>query len=81
MTKMAIILIYGKNILKFFTHVLTFVLNASDSGTGKPMSSKLGMQHRGHWLYLVYSNDDLWLTLADFTTRSIECCSGIQWTL
>ena len=44
---MAVMPIYGKKDLKFFI-----------SGTEKPMTLKLGIQHWGLWLYLVYSNDD-----------------------
>ena len=45
MTKMAVMLIYGKNL-----NIL--------SGTKKPMILKLGMQHRVLEYYQVYSNGD-----------------------
>ena len=48
---LAVIPKYGKNNSKFFI-----------SGTDRPMTWKFGMQHLGLWLYLVYSNDDSWLT-------------------
>ena len=61
MTSMAVMLIYGKKDLKFLI-----------SGTERPMTLKFGMQHRRIWLYLVYSNDDFWLSkLAYFTAVSL----------
>ena len=60
MTKIAVMPIYGKKFFQFFV-----------SGIERQMTLKLGMQHMGLWLYLVYSNDDPWLTFAYFTTRSI----------
>ena len=60
MTQMAIMPIYGKKDFKFFI-----------SGTEKLMTFKLGMQYWGLWLYLVYSIDDLSLTLVYFTTWSV----------
>ena len=39
-------------------------------GTKKPMTLKIGMQHRALKFYQVYSNDDLGLTLTYFTARS-----------
>ena len=54
MTKMAAMAIYGN----FF------------SRTRSPMVLKLGMYHWGLKLYKVYINDDPWLTLIYFTTRS-----------
>ena len=51
MTKMAATAIYGKNCSKIF------------SGTGGPISTKLGMNHRGLLLIIVCSNDDPGLTL------------------
>ena len=58
MTKMATMPIYGKNLKKIF------------SGTKRPMTLKLGMQHRMHEYYQVCSNDDPWLTLTYFMARS-----------
>ena len=40
------------------------------SGTQRPMTLKLGMQHRVHEYYSFWSNDDLGLTLTYFTARS-----------
>ena len=59
MTKMAAIPIYGKNLKKIFF-----------SGTKRPMTLKLGMQHWVLKYYQVYSNDDPGLTLTYFTARS-----------
>ena len=59
MTKMATMPIYGKNPSKIF------------SGTGGLISTKLGMWHWGLLPIIVCSNDDPWLTLIDFTARSI----------
>ena len=58
MTKMAATLIYGKNPLKII------------SRTGRPIFTKLGMQHRGHLPIIVYINDDPRITLTYFTARS-----------
>ena len=52
MTKMAAMPIYGKNPSKIFF-----------SGTGGPISMKLGMWHRGLQPIIVYTNDDPGLTL------------------
>ena len=57
MTKMAAI--YGKNPSKFFF-----------SGTTRPISTKLGMKHRGLEYYNVFINYDLWVTLTYFRARS-----------
>ena len=57
MAKMAATLIYGKNPSKF-------------SGTGWPISTKLGMKHWGLQLIIVCSNDDPGVTLTYFTARS-----------
>ena len=57
MTKMAATPIYGKNPSKFF------------SGTGGPISTKLGMYH---WILqpiIVFPNDDPGVTLTYFTAR------------
>ena len=59
MTKMAAMPIYGKNFKKIFF-----------SGTKRPMSLKLGMQHRVLKYYRIYLNDDPGLTLTYFTPRS-----------
>ena len=40
------------------------------SGTKKPMTLKLGMQHQVREYYQVYSNDDPGLTLTYLTARS-----------
>ena len=40
------------------------------SGTERPITLKLGMQHRVLEYYQVCSNDDPWLTLTNFTARS-----------
>ena len=58
MTKMAAMPIYGKNLKRIF------------SRTKRPMTLKLGMQHRVHEYYQVCSNDDSGLTLTYFTARS-----------
>ena len=58
MTKMATIPIYGKNPSKIF------------SGTGGPISKKLGMKHRCLKYHNVYINHDTVVTLTYFTTRS-----------
>ena len=52
MTKMAAMLIYGKNLKKIFF-----------SGTKRPMTLKLGMRHRVLKYYPIPSNDEHWLTL------------------
>ena len=59
MTKMAAMPIYGKNPSKFFF-----------SGTYGPISTKLGMKHRGLEYYNVFINYDLWMTLTYLTARS-----------
>ena len=59
MTKMADMSIYGKNPSKIFF-----------SGTGRPVSMKLGMKHRGPLSIIICSNDDPEVTLAYFTARS-----------
>ena len=59
MTKMAAMPIYGKNPSKIFF-----------SRTSRPISTKLGMEHR--WLkhYNMYINHDPVMTLTYFTARS-----------
>ena len=59
MTKMATMPIYGKNPSKIFF-----------SGTGGPISTKLGMKHQWLKYYNVYINHDPVMTLTYFTTRS-----------
>ena len=58
MTKMAAMSIYGKNPSKIF------------SGTGGPISTKLGMSHWGLLPIIVCSNDDPGVTLTYFMARS-----------
>ena len=59
MTQMAVMPIYGKNPSKFIF-----------SGTTGPISTKLGMKHRGLEDFNVLINYDLWMTLTYFTARS-----------
>ena len=59
MTKMAATPVYGKNLSKIFF-----------SGTGGPISTKLGMLHWGLQPIIVCSNDDHLVTLTYFTARS-----------
>ena len=60
MTKMAAMPIYGKNPLKIFF-----------SGTGRPISKKLGLLHPGLQPIIVFfSNDDPRVTLTYFTAKS-----------
>ena len=59
MTKMAAMPIYSKNPSKIFF-----------SGTGGPISKKLGMKHQWLMYYNVYINHDPVVTLTYFTTRS-----------
>ena len=60
MTKMADMPIYGKNLKNLFF-----------SGTTRPMTLKLSVQHRARKYYQVFfSNDDPGLTLTYFTARS-----------
>ena len=59
MTKMAATPIYGKNPSKIFF-----------SRTGRPIFTKLGMQHWGLQPIIVCSNDDSGVTLTYFTARS-----------
>ena len=57
-TKMTAMPIYGKNLKNIF------------SGTKRPMTLKLGMQHRVLEYYQICSNDEPGLTLTYFTARS-----------
>ena len=59
MTKMAATPIYGKNPSKIF------------SGTGRPISTKLCMKHRGLLPIIVCTNDDPGVTLTYFTHGQI----------
>ena len=59
MTTMAAVPIYGKS----HTNLLL--------GTAGPISTKLGVKHRGFWPRIVYINHDLGLTLTYFTARSV----------
>ena len=58
-TKMAAMPIYGKNPSKIFF-----------SRTGRPISTKLGVQHRGILPIIACSNNDPGVTLTYFTARS-----------
>ena len=68
MTKMATMPIYGKTHSKIFF-----------SGTGKPISTKLGMKHPGLQPVIVCSNDDHGVTLAYFTARSNLVTYAFLW--
>ena len=68
MTKMAVKPIYGKNPSKIFF-----------SGTGGPISTKLGMQHRGLQPITVVSNDNPGLTLTYFTAWSKFVTWAFPW--
>ena len=59
MTKMAAMPIYGKNLQKSFF-----------SGTGGPISTKLGMKHQWQKHYNVCINHDPVMTLTYFTAQS-----------
>ena len=67
MTKMAIMLIYGKIPSKIF------------SGTGRPISTKLGMYHSGLQPVIVCSYDDPGVTLTYFTARSNLVTYALLW--
>ena len=67
MTKMAAMPIYGKNLKKSF------------SGTKRPMTLKLGMQHWVLEYYQVCSNDDPELTLTYFMARSNLVLYAFVW--
>ena len=68
MTKMATIPIYGENPLKIFF-----------SGTGTPISTKLGMYYRGIQPIIICSNDDPGVTLTYFTARSNLVTYAFLW--
>ena len=63
MTKMAVMPIYGINPSKIFF-----------SGTGRPISKKLGMKH-----YNVYINHEPVMTLTYFKTRSTWAAYVYEW--
>ena len=67
MTKMAAMPIYGKNFKKIF------------SGTKRPMTLKLRMQHWVRKYYQVCSNNDNGLTLTYFTARSTLVPYAFVW--
>ena len=70
MTKMATMPIYGKNPSKIFY-----------SGTGRPISTKLGMEHPGlhYQLVIVCSNDDPGVILTYFMARSNLVTYAFLW--
>ena len=68
MTNMAATPIYGKNPSKFLF-----------SGTGGPISTKLGMYHWEFLPIIVCSNDDHEVTLTYFTARSNLVNSAFLW--
>ena len=68
MTKMAAMPIYGKKPSKIFF-----------SGTGGPISTKLGMYHWGVQPIIVCSNDDPGVTLTYFMARSNLVTSAFLW--
>ena len=67
MTKMAAMPIYGKNLSKIF------------SGTGGPISMKLGLKHRWLKYYNVYINHDPVMTLTQFMARSTWVADAFEW--
>ena len=68
MTKMAAILIYGKNPSKIFF-----------SGAGGPISKKLGVKHLWFKYYNVYINHDPVMTLTQFRARSTCVDHAFKW--
>ena len=68
MTKMAAMPIYGKNPSKIFF-----------SGTGGPISKKLGVKHLWLKYYNVYINHDPVMTLAQFMARSTWVDHAFKW--
>ena len=68
MTKMATMPIYGINPSKIFF-----------SGTGGPISKKLGMKHRRLKYYNVCINHDPVMTLAYFKARSTWVAYVFEW--
>ena len=67
MTKMATMPIYGKNPSKIF------------SGTGGPISKKLGVKHLWLKYYNVYINHDPVMTLTQFMARSAWVDHAFKW--
>ena len=59
MTNMAAMIIYGKNLKKIFF-----------SGSKRPMTLKIGVQHRVFKYYKIYTNDAPGLTLTYFMAKS-----------
>ena len=68
MTKMAATPIYGKNPSKIFF-----------SGTGRQISTKFGMKHRGLQPIIVCSNDDPRVTLTYLMARSNLVILAFLW--
>ena len=68
MTKMAAMPIYGKNPSKIFF-----------SGTGGPISKKLGVKHLWLKYYNVYINHDPVMTLTQFMARSTWVYHAFKW--
>ena len=68
MTKMASTPIYGKTLLNIFF-----------SGTKRPMTLGLGMQHWGCGPYQIYTNDEFRLTLTYFMARSNLIPNAVIW--
>ena len=68
MTKMAVMPIYGKTPLKIFF-----------SGTGRPISTKLGMLHPGLQPIIICSNDYPVVTLTYFTAMSNLVSYAFLW--
>ena len=68
MTKMAAMPIYGKNPSRIFF-----------SGTGGPISTKLGMKHLCLKYYNTFINQDPAMTLTYFTARSILETLAFTW--
>ena len=68
MTKMAAMPIYDKNPSKIFF-----------SGTGRPISTKLGKKHRGLRPIIACSNDDPQVTLTCFTAGSNLVTKAFLW--
>ena len=68
MTKMAAMPIYGKNPSKIFF-----------SGTGGPISKKLGVKHLWLKYYNVYINHDPVMTVTQFMARSSWVDHAFKW--
>ena len=65
MTKMAAMPVYGKKPFR--------------TGTGGPISKKLGMEHRWLKYYNAYINHDPVLTLTFFMARSTLVANAFEW--